>query len=112
MRRTAGSFASGDIGSISNRYILQPGSSSGNLREVGSSSLLSHQHQFSSGPAQVSPDTGSRYKSLVENVDDAAVALSPTSAKAASDKRMLVWSFVAMVIVGLGNKIFQKLQTM
>ena len=33
------------------------------------------------------------------------------AAKAAKDKsRMLVISFVAMVIVGLGNKIFQPLQ--
>ena len=33
------------------------------------------------------------------------------AAKAAADKsRALVWSFIAMVVVGLGNKIFQPLQ--
>ena len=30
---------------------------------------------------------------------------------AADDQKMLVLSFIAMIFVGLGNKIFQKLQT-
>ena len=82
-------------GGSSQQNLKRPGSTTGSVTNFGAvvSPLSSGGNAARSAAAAAAE----------EEAEDAKTA--------ASNRQALVWSFCAMVVIGLGNKIFQKLQT-
>jgi hypothetical protein len=77
-----------------------------NVRKRTTSSDAALHYRAVSTSHSVDRDRDSKANSDLPFVDEGAGGRT-----AESDQKMLVLSFIAMIFIGLGNKIFQKLQT-